>query len=203
MAKKISKIHARLLGLKPASKSPSSNPASRSFSGGAITKPVLPDNKLTTKPQVPHVVWMSLESAMQYDSADYAVISIGNSNRTADQYPKFKTDNVLYLDFNPSFELNGWITREHSTQLREFYDKNKEKNFLVHCTYGSQRSPGIAYGIYEALRSLPNQRELYKWSLKDGFWEKKQAFTGEYDERCAHVAYSALTKSRRLQEKKE
>ena len=196
MVKKISKIHARLLGLKTDPKGQVSKTNTKSFGGNEVTLPVKDDKELTTKPQEPHVVWMSLESVRHYNCEDYAIISIGDANRKPEQYPKFKTDNVLYLNFNPTFELSGWIGREHSVKLTEFYTKNKYKNFLIHCNYGGQRSPGIAFGICEALRDTDNSRNVYKWSLRR-IWEKKKIFEGSYDARCASVAYSAVCRADR------
>lgn len=202
MAKKISKIHARLLGLSTAD-SKKTTSVTTTVKPIELKEPKPSSVSVTKKPKELHVAWMSLDAALHFDSEGYAIISIGDPDRKTKGYPTFKSDNVLYLDFNPTFELDGWINREHAQQIREFYDNNKDKNILVHCSYGSQRSPGIAFGICEALIHSPvHSRTLYKWTLGIG-WKKIEGAPESYDARCASVAYSAISKSYGLDSRKE
>ena len=70
---------------------------------------------------------------------------------------KNNTHNVLNLEFDDinddSIEWKGHtfygITEEQSKQLVEFIEKNKGKNFYIHCKAGKSRSQGICRYILD------------------------------------------------------
>lgn len=145
------------------------------------------------KPEEKHIVWMSRTNALDYNPIGYAVISIGDPERT--NFPYFGSSPTLYLNFNPSFAKTNWINSKHRDEVKEFLEKHDSINIMVHCEYGSQRSAGLAIGMFEAYKSLnpKDHPSLYKY--ENGAWQYKSNLSDEdcgYDGRCESVGYDAV-----------
>lgn len=169
----------------------SSNSATRLVNQSSPVKPGNTDNE--SKPEEKHIVWMSRASAIDYDPAGYAVISIGDPDRV--DFSHFGSSPTLYLNFNPTFARAGWINSKHRDEIKEFLEKHDSLNIMVHCEYGSQRSAGLAIGMFEAYKSLnpEDHPSLYKYA--NGVWQCKSILSDEdygYDGRCESVGYEAV-----------
>ena len=108
---------------------------------------------------------MGIFSSNVVDEKDKAFISIIGSPECQKYYLeedeihwfKDNTDNVLNLEFDDIDEENiVWkghtfygITEEQSKQLVEFIERNKGKNFYIHCKAGYSRSQGVCRYILD------------------------------------------------------
>lgn len=145
------------------------------------------------KPEEKHIVWMSRTSALDYDTTGYAVISIGDPDRV--DFSHFGSSPTLYLNFNPSFAKTNCINSKHRDEIKEFLEKHDSLNIMVHCEYGSQRSAGLAIGMFEAYKSLnpEDHPSLYKYA--NGVWQCKSNLSNDdynHDRRCESVGYDAV-----------
>lgn len=71
---------------------------------------------------------------------------------------------VRFADVTKEHNYRGYIIRpiskETTLQILDFIEKNKDKNFIIHCAAGISRSAAVAQFISEA----------YGHGLKPNFW---------------------------------
>lgn len=101
---------------------------------------------------------------------DYAFISIGDPGYNEDDrsiglfhWFSKNSDRVINLDFYDitDYSLPGssvfGMTDSQALELYKFIEKNKGKNFFIHCAAGVSRSQGVAKYI------LDTYPEFYSW----------------------------------------
>lgn len=195
---KLSKIHKRVLGILPASTSNGRHyfavdekpqPVSTRPFHQEMRQPSLNTRVRHNKlPEDKHVVFMGVNAVQSYNTKDAAVISMSYEDV---DFPEAKE--VLRLKYEP-----GEITREQCDEVVAFIRRNKDTNFVAHCTYGEQRSRGVAHAIAEILMFMNGDNvEVYRHHL--GLWTDDGGRLNEGDVMSYKRIYHAYRMHRRAE----
>lgn len=158
-----------------------------------IRQPSLPTRtRITKMPETKHVAFMGVNAARSYDTKDAAVISLSYEEVN---FPEAKE--VLRLKYEP-----GEITRNQCDEVVAFIRRNKDARFVAHCTYGEQRSRGVAHAIAEILKFVTGEKvEVYRHHL--GIWSDDGGRLDEGDVVSYKRIYFAYRMHRQAEKEEE
>lgn len=110
------------------------------------------------------------------NAKDMALISISTPGVEYDRHPNYtKWGDVIELEFDDVDRLMHGCIRfdaNRAKKLIEFIEKNKDRDFAVHCDAGISRSPAVGmfisekYGHDLEMHSYLNTEHHNKWVLK-------------------------------------
>lgn len=189
---KISRIHQRVLGILPKGNKNVFFDEVHQPLHREIRQSALPSRNRRTLPEEKHVVFMGVETARDYDTKDAAVISLSYEEVL---FPEAKE--VLRLRYEP-----GEITRDQCDEVVAFVRRNKDAKFVAHCTYGEQRSRGMAHALAEMLMFMTgDNHEVYRYHV--GIWANDGGRLNEGDMMTYKRIYHAFRAQRRAEKEQE